>query len=293
MDKNIKIAVIVVNRDRPDLTNNVVRQVRRMGQGLAKDTFVIECGSSPRGRSRYMTHWFLDPFYRGRYYAFNKGLSIAKRKNEYDYYWFVANDVVFPETEDTLRELVDTMEENPRMALIGPGEPSAKDYLGCFPKPGRKWHKASTVHGLAFLMKKKAIEEIGFCNPAFRYSQGAGTELAYKLYKNNWFLAYSDKVSLKHLGGTTYGKVVRISRHEYLRRSRDFASKYLRKHYGENWDKRFTEALDPDVEINTFPWQKKVWEKKLRKEPPFLWAKARIIGSRLKQAMLRVLRRST
>lgn len=292
MKENIKVAAIVVNRDRPDLTDNVVGQIRLMGQGLKKDTFVIECGSSPKGRSKYMTHWFWDPFYRGRYYAFNRGLSIARRKNEYDYYWFVVNDVVFPETEDTLRELVDTMEENPRMALISPAEPDADDYFGCFPKKGRRWHKASTVHGLAFLMKKRALDEVGFCSPSFKYSQGAGTELAYKLYKNGWFLAYSDKVTLKHLGGTTYGKIVKTSRHEYLRRSREFATKYLTKHYGRNWDKEFAKVLPSDVEVNTFPWQKKVWEKKLEREPLFLWVKIKIIGSWIKQHNLKFIKKT-
>ena len=174
----------MINRDKPLLTDHAVEQIRSMGEGLDKEIFVVECGSSRQGQSQYKTHWFWDPFYSGRVNGFVKGLRIAERKGQYDYFWFVVNDVVFPEGQDVLRELVDVMEENPRMALIGPGEPGADDYFGCFPKEGRRWHKASTVHSLAFLMKREAIEKIGFLNPSFRYSQGAGTELAYKLYKN-------------------------------------------------------------------------------------------------------------
>lgn len=254
-----------------------------MGKGFKKDIFVIECGSSKKGCSKYMTHWFWDPFYRGRYYGFNRGLQIVRRKATYKYYWFLVNDIIFAKGQDVLGELVKVMEENPRMGVIGPGEPYAKDYLGCFPKPGRRWHKVSTVHGLAFLMRKKAVEEAGFCNPRFRYSQGAGTELAYKLYKKGWFLAYSDRTTVKHLGGSTYGKTVKISRHEYFRRSRIFALKYLEKHYGKDWEKLFTQTLPPEVEENTFVWQKKVWGKKLKKEPGLLSQFARSVISNLKK----------
>lgn len=282
-----KVAIIVINRNRPGLTNHVVRQIRQMGEGFKRDLFVIECGSNKKGCSKYMTHWFWDPFYRGRYYGFNRGLQIAMKKGFYDYYWFVVNDVIFAEKEDVLRELVDVMEKNQRMAMIGPAEPRATDYLGCSPKEGRRWHKASTVHGLAFLMRREALEDQGFMNTSFRYSWGANPELAYKLYKNGWFLAYSDKVSLEHLGQSTYGKVVSTSRHEYIRRARNFAAKYFVKHYGRNWDKKFTEVLPSDVEVNTFPWHKKVWEKKLEKEPTFIWAKLKTIGSRVKRNLPR------
>jgi len=286
--KTPKVAVIIINRNRPDLADKVARQVLDMGENIHKKVYVIECGSKPKKRSKYMTHWFWDPLYRGKYYGFHRGFKLAKKEDKYDYFWFVTNDVVFPNGIDVLKELVLIMEENPRMAIVSPAEPDANDYLGCFPKKGRRWHKASTVHGLAFLMKKEALEDVGFCNPNFRYSQGASTELAYKLYKNSWFLAYSDEVSLKHLGGTTYGKVVRISRHEYLRRSRNFALAYLRKHYGERWDEKFSEVLPRDVEENTFPWQKKVWEKKLYKEPTMLWTIIRNLGSQAKRKLKKI-----
>lgn len=281
------VAIIVMNRDRPELTDAVVEQVRQMGEGLDTQLFVVEAGSRPQGQSKYKTHYFRDRKYKGRYYAFNQGLKFAHQaRPQWDYYWFVCNDIVFPEGQDTLRLLWDAMQMDPRMACIGPGEPEADDYEGCHPKPGRIWHKASTIHGLAMLMRGDAYREVGYCNPRFHYSQGAGTELAYNLYRNNWFMAYSDVATVFHApGGSTYGKVVKISRHEYQRRARNFAASYLRKHYGEDWDARFTAVLPDDVEFNTFPLQKKVWNKKLpwvAKEvfPGFFRA-----GSRIKQSL--------
>lgn len=266
-----RVATIVINRNQPEMTDAVVDQVRGMGQGIDNTLYVVEAGSSRKRRSNAMTHWFWDPWYRGRYYAFNRGLDIARKDGAYDYFWFLVNDVEFPEGQDVLAELSAVLTQEPRMALIAPGEPDADDYEGCHPKPGRRWHKASTVHGLAWLMRAAAIDEVGYASQHFRYSQGAGTELAYKLYSAGWFLAYSDVVTLRHRGGSTYGKVVPISRHEYLRRARNFASAYFVRHYGSDWDDLFTSVLPDDVETNTFPIQRRIWERKLGRERRFLW----------------------
>lgn len=284
------VAIIVMNRDRPDLTDAVVEQVREMGEGLDTELFVVEAGSRPDGRSKYMTHSFRDRNYRGRYFAFNKGLEFAhKTQPEWDYYWFVCNDIVFPDGQDTLRLLWEAMQSDPRMAGIGPGEPEADDYEGCHPKPGRDWHKASTIHGLAMLMRGVAYREAGYCSPRFRYAQGASVEFAYNVYRKGWFLAYSDRATVYHApGGSTYGKVVKISRHEYQRRARNFAARYMRRTYGENWDELFSSVLPQDVEINTFPWHRRVWDKKLRMNPKDVFPNVFYIGSRVKQSLRRL-----
>ncbi|MCB5200647.1 hypothetical protein LGQ03_15520 [Loktanella sp. TSTF-M6] len=287
------VAIIVINRDRPDLTDAVVAQVRDMGAGLDVGLYVVEAGSSPQGRSRHATHSFHDPTYRGRYFAFNQGLAFAHAdRPAWDYYWFVCNDIVFAPGQDTLRLLWEAMQTDPAMAAIGPGEPEADDYQGCFPKPGRQWHKASTIHGLAMLLRGDAYREVGYCSPRFHYSQGAGTEFAYNVYRAGWFLAYSDVATLYHApGGSTYGQVVPLSRHEYQRRARNFAAKELRRLYGPDWDEVFTAVLPPDVEDNTFPWQKQVWETRLRRNYKADFPRFFRAGSRVKQALRRLIGR--
>lgn len=292
----LRVAVIIMNRDRPELADAVYEQVRDMAEDIAEKTIlVIEAGSNRKtGCSRYMTHWFRDPKYRGRYYAFNRGLNEVKKLEEkqgfeFHYIWFVVNDIYFPKGEDTLKELLEVMEETPSLAQLAPGEPGVDDYHGCEPKPGRRWHKNSTLHGLAILMSRKAIDEVGYCNPAFHYSQGAGTELAYLLHKAGWVIGYSDVVTLQHHGGSTYGTVTKISRHEYHRRARKFASRYLARHYGEDWDELFASVMPEDVEANNYPWQKEVWNKQLPKGRRFPWFwKA---GSKVKQTLLKLIGR--
>jgi len=265
-----------MNRDRPELADAVFEQVSQMGQGLEKEILMVECGSKkPEGCSKYQTHWFRDTPYRGRYFGFNRGLEFARELGGFDYYWFVVNDITFDEACDPLGEMIEVMEENPRIGLLGPGEPGANDYRGAEPKPGRRWHKAATVHGLAHLIRGEVIHSIGYMNPDFHYSQGAGSEYAYKLWKEDWWLAYSDVATIQHAGGSTYGKVVPISRHEYQRRANQFASRYLAQNYGENWDDLFASVLPSDIEENTFGWQKEVWAKKWKRNPkeicPWFW----------------------
>lgn len=294
--EKVRVAVIIMNRDRPELADAVYEQVRGMAGNIAEKTMlVIEAGSDRKqGCSKYMTHWFRDPKYRGRYYAFNRGLKevykIEKAEGKhFDYVWFVVNDIYFPEGEDTLRELIEVMEETPELAQLAPGEPGVDDYHGCEPKPGRRWHKNSTLHGLAILMSRKAIAEVGYCNPDFHYSQGAGSELAYLLHKAGWVIGYSDVVTLQHHGGSTYGTVTKISRHEYHRRARKFASRYLARHYGENWEELFASVMPPDVEANNYPWQKAVWNKQLPREKRFPWF--RKFGSQVKQTLIKLMGR--
>lgn len=284
METEKRVAIILINRDRPDITDKVYEQLTSMGEGLKTEIFVVECGSKKSLRSKYATHWFRDRAYKGRYFGFNKGLEIARKAGEWDYYWFVVNDIYFPNSR-VLNELIECMEEDERMALIGPCEPEARDYRGCFPREDVRWHKVSTVHGLAWLMRAEAIDEVGYCNPRFIYAQGASTELAYKLYRKGWFLAYADKAHLFHdQSGSTYGVVTKISRHEYHRRARRFAKAYFIDNYGEDWDKQFSDALPDDVCEDTFSWHRSVWEKDLPREKRF--PKLRSIASKIKQRIL-------
>jgi len=226
-----------MNRDRPELTDAVYKQVLPMGPTLDKKVVVVEAGSKqPGGCSKHHTHWFRDHPYRGRYHAFSRGLDFLHRDHgeDFDYYWFLCNDITFPGGRDALAELIDCMEEDPQMGLIGPSESNQDWYPGAASQADTRWHKAATVHGLAHLIRGSVIRDIGYLNHRFQYYQGAGTEYAYLLNRAGWFLAYADRCSIEHAGGSTYGKVVPVSRHEYQRRANRFATRYLAKNHGPN-----------------------------------------------------------
>ena len=114
------------------------------------------------------------------------------------------NDVVFDEGVDASRILVDTMEADPRLAILSP-TCNDRSYPGSDRRPGGGWRPVTTCDYLGFMMRASAMEEVGFLSSEFKYCWGAIHELSYKLYRGGWFLAYSDDVTYTHLGGSTYG----------------------------------------------------------------------------------------
>ena len=257
------VAVIIVSRNRPDLVDSMMAQLSSMGPGLSVDHYVIEMGSDPDKRSRHCTFFYPDDDFRGKCYGHNVGLRLARSRKRYRYYWMLMNDVVFEDGVDALGRLVEIADRNPRLAVMSTTEPEA-GYPNCKPKCGVDYHLASTCDYLDLLVRAESVDQAGFLNPDFRYCWGAIHELSYRLHARGWRIAYCDRVSKKHLGGTTYGAAKNtISRDDYLRRAKEFAARYFVEHYGKDWDEEFSRHLPSEVEINTFPIHRKLWESAL------------------------------
>jgi hypothetical protein len=80
-------------------------------------------------------------------------------------------------------------------------------------------------------------------------------------------VAYCDKVTKKHLGGTTYGKVKgAVSRDEYQHSAKEFAAHYYVEHYGNKWDDEFSKVLPPEIKFNTFKMHRILWESALKND---------------------------
>ena len=254
------VAAIVVNRNRPDLTDTLVQQLQNMGQHLSMDIYVIEMGSDEDKLSQYCSLHYDDPDFRGKCYGHNVGLRLARSKGNYRYYFTLMNDLVFEEDIDSIGELVKIADANPKLAILSPTE-----YEGACPDgkplPNSDFHLVSACDYLALLVRAESVNDVGFLNPDFRYCWGAIHEFAYKLYSRIWQVAYCDKVTMKHLGGTTYGKVKgTVSREEYRRKAREFAVRYFVEHYGSNWDDDFSKVLPPQIRYNFFKRVRRSWE---------------------------------
>ena len=259
---NRRVAAVVVNRNRPDLTDPLVEQLSVFGQKSGGcDVFVIECGSEPEGRSAHESFWYPDPNFSGKAFGHNKGLEFVLRNHgRYEYFWFLMNDLVFDSEPDPVDNLLAVMESEPRMGLLSPTEKSTL-YPGATSIPGRSWRKVATCDYLALLIRDECLQQVGFLNPEFKYSWGAIHELAYKMYRAAWFLAYCDKVQMTHLGGTTYGAGTNTpSRETYVKEAKRWAAKYYRSTYGKHWDDLFTAHLPEEIEFNTYRIHRKLWE---------------------------------
>lgn len=256
----MKIAVLVASRNRPDLVESMAQSLKA-SMTLPYDLFVVECGTDRDKLSASSTLWYADPDFRGKCWGHALALDAAKLTGKYDYYFVLMNDVVFPAGVDAARILVEQMEREPRLALLSPTNVDG-GYAGAARKGTHGWRAVTTCDYLGFMMRASAVEDVGFLNPAFKYCWGAIHELAYKLYSRGWFLAYSDEVSYKHLGGSTYGQkdTKTISREDYQQRAKRFAFDYFRRTYGDNWDEQFWAATRAQrIETNTFTEHKKLW----------------------------------
>lgn len=259
VSRSADVAAIIVNRDRADLVEELMEQLAGMTTNLSVDAYVVEMGSDPANVSRHSSLHYEDPEFRGKCYGHNVALRLARANAQYRYYWVLMNDVRFADPA-SLDRLVSIAEAAPELAIISPTELDS-GYPGSRPSEGQEFHLVSTCDYLGFLMRADAVEAAGFLNPQFKYSWGAIHELSYKLHQGGWRVAYCDRVIMKHLGGTTYGKTKNtVSREEYQRNAKAFCAKYFRTVYGRDWDRLFARALPPDVKINTFEIHRRLWE---------------------------------
>jgi SAM-dependent methyltransferase len=265
-----RIAALIASRNRPDLVDAMVTRLRA-ASSLPIDFHVVECGTDLDKLSPHSTLWYADHDFRGKCYGHDLALAAAKRAvaqdealsahGGYDYYWVLMNDVVFADGVDAARILVETFEKNPRLAILSPTNLDG-GYPGCEPRAGGGVRPVTTCDYLGFMMRREALEEVGFLNPAFRYCWGAIHELAYKCYRAGWWVGYSDDVSYRHLGGTTYGApgTNTISREEYQVRAKRFANRFFVTHYGDDWSDEFFAATQGyPIEHDTFALHRELW----------------------------------
>jgi SAM-dependent methyltransferase len=265
-----RIAALIASRNRPDLVDAMVTRLRA-SSSLPIDFHVVECGTDLDKLSAHSTLWYADGDFRGKCYGHDLALSAARRaaaqdpqlaaRGGYDYYWVLMNDVVFDDGVDAARLLVETLEREPRLALVSPTNADG-GYPGAERRPGGGVRAVTTCDYLGFMMRREALEEVGFLNPAFRYCWGAIHELAFKCYRAGWWLGYSDDVAYRHLGGTTYGAAGTntISRAEYQARAKRFAHEYFLAQYGPNWSDEFWAATRGHaIEHDTFAIHRELW----------------------------------
>lgn len=263
---NVKdVAVCIVNRDRPDITDSLVENIHKHKGDLSVDIYVIEMGS--KDKSKNMSFYYDDPNFRGKAYGHNVSVRYAKARGKYRYYFTVMNDVYFTTPERGLEKLVAIADANPSIGILSPTEPDS-GYAGgiCKPIKGRDFHCVSQCNYLALLVRGECLDKVGYLTPEFKYCWGAIHELSYKMYSNEYKVAYCDAVQMYHMGSSTYGKVKSaVSREEYLKNAQMFAARYMVEHYGKKWDKLFSSVLTDDVMFNTYTKHRDKWEKSIPK----------------------------
>lgn len=259
-----RIATIIATRGRADLVDELWQQMREW----KIPTYIVDAGGPRDEQHNNTSLWYRDEPFRGKCYAHNEGIKlIQKRPEKYDYYWICHNDVRFESLRYSDRKglmtppqvLMEQLDRNPHIGILSPCENAS--YPDSAPRTD-DFHIVSTCDYLGFVIRADIANRMYmFLNPAFVYCWGAIHELSYKMSLEKKYIAYSDRVMMKHLGGSTYGKVKgAISREEYQSRAKQWAANYFRKTYGPRWDDKFSEHMHPSVRINTFREHRKLWE---------------------------------
>ncbi|MFT7169920.1 MAG: SAM-dependent methyltransferase [Paracoccaceae bacterium] len=272
----MKVAVLVVSRNRPDLVASLASYLER-NSSIDHDLYVIEAGTDDDKLCEHSTVRYADDDFRGKAFAHNVALEEARRaareKGEhYDYYWILMNDLVFPEGEDAMRTLVKSMEASPKLGILSPTCADGQ-YPSSKRRPAGGWRPVTTCDYLGFMIRAEIVETIGFLNPDFKYCWGAIHELAHLCYSHGWTVAYSDDVEYQHLGGTTYGApgTRTISREEYQKRAKRHAYSYFSEVYGPRWNEVFwhvarNSAHGSRIEVDTFSDHRSYWASALTAE---------------------------
>ena len=260
-----RIAALIASRNRPDLVAEAVENLKATcagdGERYELDVVVVECGTSADKISELASVSYADEPFGGKCVGHNVALSYAQARGEHDYYWVLHNDVRFDGAVDPAATLIDALQSDERMAICSPYNIDGQFPQG-FSEEGRAWHAVCVCDYLGFMMRGAALRACGFLNPAFKYCWGAIHELSYKLYRAGWFVAYSDVLGMKHLGGSTYGQkgTGTISRDDYQSSAMRFAYDFFRERYGENWDELFWDAAQGHgIEFNAYTYHRGYW----------------------------------
>jgi hypothetical protein len=182
---------------------------------------------------------------------------MVRTNTHYDYVWFLTDEAAVRTDTDPVNQLVEILERNPKMAVLCPADPTG-DHPGSAPTPKREWHAVTDTAHVGFMIRTRAIDEVGFLNPNLRYGVGAMVEYAYKLYSNGWFVAYADCVRTHQpiVLSAAPGKAA-----ENIEQTSDrFAFDYMFSNYGWNWPSHFLQATAAhDISVDGFAYSHQKW----------------------------------
>ena len=202
-----KTATIVLNRNLPKETNNLVEHLMKFDDEYT-DIFVVEAGSDKNNLSKYCT-WHVDSneinehgmrYSRGMNYGLLQ-LWKSKKWEEYDSFFLITNDTKLPSNQNTISTLQALMIENKRVGIISPcsNKWGEKDLIGV-----NSLKYFWFIHNNAYFFRKELVDQlIHTDNPSFMDFLFDGenfrgylseSEIIAKSYANDWAAAITTKV---------------------------------------------------------------------------------------------------
>ena len=201
-----KIAVIILNRNLPLITNKLVNNINKKNS-IDKDIYVVEAGSDKKKLSKYCTWHIKDDSTKKNGLRYPRGMNCGlsnlyfeNKIQDYDYFLLLTNDTEF-KGKNYLNKLVKIMETNKKIGILSP---CSKDWgeKKILKKSNLKffWY----IHNTAYFIRGRLIQELSnfkknnykfglFDGSNFR-GYGTDSELIAKSYANGYACAITSKV---------------------------------------------------------------------------------------------------
>lgn len=233
-------AIIVLNRNQPDMTDRLCDHIVRHTKANYK-LYVIEAGSDEDKLSAHHTHWVNDPWTMKNGLrpakGFNKGIDIARGDNAWDAYWCVMNDMNFYE-EDTLSLMLVDLKRFPEIGLIQPAlqysmwGKEKRDGTKFGAKSGRVRLVPYMTH-FAFLITEQALDRIGPLYDESNFlAHGGDVEICWRIWQAGLAVAISGSCRLWEFVGGTYGGGEAPEHGQFMSEAQEQMVAWLARKYG-------------------------------------------------------------
>ncbi|HRC26266.1 MAG TPA: glycosyltransferase family 2 protein [Alphaproteobacteria bacterium] len=223
------VSVVIVNYRTPDLTAQAVQSVKDHAgpEGIRARIYVVDNGSGDGSTEAIRTaHPDITVLDAGGNVGFAAGNNVALRRVDTPYVMLLNSDAFLQ--AGALRRLVDLMEANPKVGVVGPRvlnpDGTDQDYpfrfpsilemirravAGAqFPARGRDPHEPITlprIHGCCLMTRKAVLDAVGLLDERF-WMYDEDVDWCLRAGAAGWVLWLVPDATVIHLGGQTSGR---------------------------------------------------------------------------------------
>jgi hypothetical protein len=253
-NNRVKLSIVIVNFNTKDLLAQCLDSLYSTVRKYEFEIIVVDNNSYDDSvnmiKNKYPEVYLIENKKNvGFACANNQGMQVGKG----DYFLLLNPDTIV--CEDTIDKIVDFMESNPKIGVMGPKVLNKDGTIqptscGNFPTllrvflwqvglrvnikyiTSNPWYLSPTqtkevdwVSGVCMLIRKKILEEIGFLDESF-FSYFEDTDFCYRARKKGWDVYYFDEAKIIHLLSQSWGSIgsVKVKLESEML--------FLRKHYG-------------------------------------------------------------
>lgn len=241
------VLVVTLNHNQGKLTDNLVQQLKNEST-IPYGLWVVDNGSKSNERSKYTTHQLDENRYFGG--GFNYVLKEFEKAQQYDWLWFLNNDLIFNGYNIVKR--VKGIAEFYNYDMLSPSITNAHE-TPCHWKHMWNWHsdtirEAKWLDLQAPLLSRRLCNEIGQFPEELHLGWGLDFYSGMVCEDNKWNVGVTDKIDITHLDSKTLkdGKVDEYTleefcsdadrnMHSYFKNTEDFQRFKQYRSWSENY----------------------------------------------------------